>query len=432
MNTRKLFQFIIAFGLLYGCYDSKNEFKGNDQQVYPQEYAELIEEKYLLNSQNDVTKSTIDSINLTIKSQRISLDTVSTMSMFGMSSAKVNSNNSTIKATFYSNRTVCENEDVVIDFLLEGGYYDYYQWWLFKDGAPVSYLAAQGQPYGALLEEVVISNSTFGSGTFEVRCLTTIYGSPNVTQTFVSESYDINFAPLPCEQIYGCQDPCDGIGGWDTRNCYLGSVPNGTTAFIWDNNFYYTPINSNVCPLPGSGFDGANCFVMDIPEKRNGFIYNNNFYITRKCDPKGPCKKVDLKMIKIKDDKQKIGANKIGYRIAVYDKSICGPYSWRGENDVLKIKNNKVNKWVAFNPHEEVTNDLIQVCPGFTISILLFEYDWVASTQDWNFNCNLDLNYKSNNNPFGKIDIPYFMFVDNANHLFELEDCTLILGSSDN
>jgi len=75
------------------------------------------------------------------------------------------------------------------------------------------------------------------------------------------------------------------IGGYDGRNCYVGTPPNGTTAFIYSypgnesGNFYYSAVNGNQCPYPGSYFDGANCFVLDIPSTCSGFIYQNNWYV---------------------------------------------------------------------------------------------------------------------------------------------------------
>ncbi|NQU87908.1 MAG: hypothetical protein HQ541_19335 [Mariniphaga sp.] len=72
------------------------------------------------------------------------------------------------------------------------------------------------------------------------------------------------------------------IGSYDTRNCYVGIAPSGTTAFMHPNAqgaFYYTPINGNECPLPGSSFDTANCYVVDIPSSCEGFIHNNKWYV---------------------------------------------------------------------------------------------------------------------------------------------------------
>jgi hypothetical protein len=69
---------------------------------------------------------------------------------------------------------------------------------------------------------------------------------------------------------------------YDGRNCYVGTPPPNTTAFIFPNDrgfFYYTPINGNQCPMPGSTFDGANCGVYKIPDNTRGFIFENNWYV---------------------------------------------------------------------------------------------------------------------------------------------------------
>ncbi|MCK4662325.1 MAG: hypothetical protein KAT68_05635 [Bacteroidales bacterium] len=72
------------------------------------------------------------------------------------------------------------------------------------------------------------------------------------------------------------------IGTYDTENCYVGTPPSGTDAFMYPNDrghFYYTPVNGNQCPRPGSWFDQYNCYVMDIPNSCVGFIYHNKWYV---------------------------------------------------------------------------------------------------------------------------------------------------------
>ncbi len=69
------------------------------------------------------------------------------------------------------------------------------------------------------------------------------------------------------------------IGSYDSANCYVGTPPDGTTAFIYANNFYYTAVSGNQCPKSGSWFDGANCFVMDIPSSCVPFIWSNRWYV---------------------------------------------------------------------------------------------------------------------------------------------------------
>lgn len=83
-------------------------------------------------------------------------------------------------------------------------------------------------------------------------------------------------------QCQSC-DQCPSIGSYDGANCYIGTPPPGTTAFIWGNSFYYTPVSGNQCPRPGSSFDGANCFVLAVPAGTDPFIYANSWYVHPGC-----------------------------------------------------------------------------------------------------------------------------------------------------
>lgn len=82
-----------------------------------------------------------------------------------------------------------------------------------------------------------------------------------------------------------CNYPCPYIGSYDGANCWVGQPPAGTKAFIWANNFYYTPVNRNQCPRPGSWFDDANCFVRAIPPQTSPFIWSNMWYVAPVCRP---------------------------------------------------------------------------------------------------------------------------------------------------
>jgi hypothetical protein len=75
-----------------------------------------------------------------------------------------------------------------------------------------------------------------------------------------------------------CSNPCPKGGKYDGANCYIGSPPAGTRAFLWANNYYYTPQPWNRCTAPGSHFDGANCFVKKVPAGTKPFIYANKWY----------------------------------------------------------------------------------------------------------------------------------------------------------
>jgi hypothetical protein len=82
-----------------------------------------------------------------------------------------------------------------------------------------------------------------------------------------------------------CTSPCPYIGSYDGANCWLGQPPAGTHAFTWSTNFYYTPVNGNQCPKPGSWYDGANCFVTAIPPQTSPFIWSNMWYVQPVCRP---------------------------------------------------------------------------------------------------------------------------------------------------
>lgn len=75
------------------------------------------------------------------------------------------------------------------------------------------------------------------------------------------------------------------IGSYDTYNCYVGSPPSGSEAFVYTYQssgntwFMYTPVNGNQCPLPGSSFDGANCQYRQVPDGADWFLWNNKWYV---------------------------------------------------------------------------------------------------------------------------------------------------------
>jgi hypothetical protein len=80
-------------------------------------------------------------------------------------------------------------------------------------------------------------------------------------------------------------NPCPYIGSYDGANCWVGKPPAGTNAFIYSTNFYYTPVNGNQCPKPGSWFDGVNCFMAAIPPQTHPFIWSNMWYVEPICCP---------------------------------------------------------------------------------------------------------------------------------------------------
>ncbi len=82
-----------------------------------------------------------------------------------------------------------------------------------------------------------------------------------------------------------CTNQCPLLGGWDGANCLVGTPPVGTTAFIYQGSFYYTPVNVNQCPHPGSFLVGNGCFVQTPPPCSGPFIYQNRWYVGPVCRP---------------------------------------------------------------------------------------------------------------------------------------------------
>jgi hypothetical protein len=71
---------------------------------------------------------------------------------------------------------------------------------------------------------------------------------------------------------------CPYIGSFDGVNCYVGQAPSGSSAFVLNGNFYYTPVNGS-CPYPNSWLDGANCYVSSVPSGAIPFTHNNKWYV---------------------------------------------------------------------------------------------------------------------------------------------------------
>lgn len=110
------------------------------------------------------------------------------------------------------------------------------------------------------------------------------------TPLFIDMVDEVNQSVTDYFPIYANlpNDQCPGDPFFDGANCYIGSAPSGTNGFIYNDTFYYSPIDCCDCPLPGSWFDGANCFVQAIPSGRIGFVYNNKWYLQPLGDPSYP------------------------------------------------------------------------------------------------------------------------------------------------
>ena len=85
-------------------------------------------------------------------------------------------------------------------------------------------------------------------------------------------------------------------GGWQSGSsdlCGIGGAPVGEISFIYNENFYVTPVGCCNCPRPGSSFDGANCFVHSIPSNALGLILNNQMYLWNVGDITLPFDQID-------------------------------------------------------------------------------------------------------------------------------------------
>ena len=116
--------------------------------------------------------------------------------------------------------------------------------------------------------------------------------------TVAGSYFSTNLGPLECGTEYqvkvkrkgrgyrsvnettrGCGvNPCPHGGYFDQEHCQIGQAPAGTDAFISEGYYYYTPINTNSCPYPGSWFDGAHCQVQQVPSGATPFIHLNHWY----------------------------------------------------------------------------------------------------------------------------------------------------------
>lgn len=67
---------------------------------------------------------------------------------------------------------------------------------------------------------------------------------------------------------------------YDSVNCLVATPPAGTTAFIWEGHLYHTPVAGDSCPLAGSMFDGYNCIVATPPAGTTPFVHENRLYHT--------------------------------------------------------------------------------------------------------------------------------------------------------
>lgn len=122
------------------------------------------------------------------------------------------------------------------------------------------------------LTPVILLEKPFGTNGHQYR----IHGQSGAEPAIVAQARKA--------QAGSCQNPCPSGGKFDGANCYMGSAPAGTKAFLYAGNYYYTPAGPGRCPMPGSRFDGANCLVQPAPKGTSPFIYDNNWYYKNVCN----------------------------------------------------------------------------------------------------------------------------------------------------
>jgi len=106
----------------------------------------------------------------------------------------------------------------------------------------------------------------------------TIRGSSGAEPAIVAQARKTAASGQAGANNLPCANPCPHGGKYDGANCYVGSPPSGTKAFLYGNNYYYTPAPGNTCSMSGSWYDGANCYLRAAPRQASPFIWSNNWY----------------------------------------------------------------------------------------------------------------------------------------------------------
>jgi hypothetical protein len=122
----------------------------------------------------------------------------------------------------------------------------------------------------------------YGNGTMNETAFWNAYmDEPNTYLTKLQVATDTRQGATNYKVVYARADfrgrSCP-IGSFDGQNCYIGTPPSGTSAFVWGSGFYYTPFSGTPKCLSGATFDGANCYVMAIPTGVTAFVWQNNWY----------------------------------------------------------------------------------------------------------------------------------------------------------
>jgi len=92
----------------------------------------------------------------------------------------------------------------------------------------------------------------------------------------------INCESSPPDPEEECMD-CPYGGVYDGAHCYLGHAPTGSTAFIANGTYFYTPPAGGSCEF-GDTASRIGCEVSDTPTDTDAFVWNNAYYYDALCE----------------------------------------------------------------------------------------------------------------------------------------------------
>ncbi len=221
-------------------------------------------------------------------------------------------------------------------------------------------------------------------------------------------------------------DPCPGIGNWDSRNCHIMKAPQNSTAFIYQNNLYISSPNGQASGCPsGTSWDGANCFVAAIPSGRFGFVYDNSLYLEPACDLSGPPKRLTITDVKINKRKDSIGKDDVSFAAILYDNNDCSITHPLTRIKFKKIKKKNIGKWQT--TYTDITGPTLFLKPNQTIAFVLFDKDGSGS-KSWSYNlhCNGTVYYQSKQSAYGTQYLKYHYFLGNSfKRQFNMDECSI-------
>jgi len=216
-----------------------------------------------------------------------------------------------------------------------------------------------------------------------------------------------------------CSDPCPNGGSFDSANCHIFSPPSGSSAFVYDGNFYVTPPGGSGANCPsGSSFDTANCYIGPIPAGSEPFMYDNKHYLARSCDPDNwsPLT-LNLIGVKLKVEKETglNGRDDVGYVGLIHDRDSCTSETVILQETFTKIKKKHVNQWRT--GLWSLVPSTLTLKPNQVVELLLYENDNCGSSCQRTFQVDgcTPMYYKARDSAYGSVTIPYADFGSSSN-----------------